>query len=280
VPLHLGPLGALRTLRGPRTDIQIEFPRQGGTHVALSGAHVVDYLGSAGSFAFTWRHLPADQADYLDALRDRHVRGPLRFVLDGWKRNRLSRSAASLGYGGRDLTGVAITSGYTEPARSWPDQAPPAGLGLRWVNWTPGSAVRLDRDRPVPVLAGEAITCSVWAWSSHTDTVRLIADYRTAEGYTDSAAGGAVTLTAGTWQRLVLTRTPPATTWGVSLAVMAVDRSASDSVLVLAAAQCEAATSASAWSLGGGAPQVAVDSAPLKLPRAGYVDPELTLLEV
>lgn len=280
MPLHLGPLGALHTMRGPRTDIAIEYPRQGGTHVALSGARTVDYLGSRGNFEFRWSHLPAADAEYLDAVRDRHVRGPLRFILDGWKRNRLSRSAASVGYGGREISAVTVTSGLFAPSAQWPTQAPPVGLGLQWSGYTDGAVLRLDRDHPVPKLAGEALTCSVWVWSSHTDTVRLSADHYTATGYTTATAGPSVTLVAGGWQRLTVTVPAAATAWALSPSLAATVRTSPDSQLVLAAAQVEAGASASAWSLGGGAPVCAVDEVPLTLPRSGYVDPELRLTEV
>lgn len=280
MPLHLGPLGALHTLRGPRTGIPIEYPRQGGTHTALSGAVTLDYLGTRGRFEFRWSHLPDEQAAYLEALRDRHVRGPHRFILDSWKRNRLSRSAASTGYGGRDLAGVNVTSGLFAPVPQWPTQAPPAGLGLQWSGYTAGAVLRLDRDHPVPKLTGEAITCSLWVWASHTDTVRLDGDHYGPTGYTATTTGTAVTLVAGEWQRLSVTVPASAAAWAISPSLNATVRSSPDSVLVLAAAQAEAATSASPWSLGGGAPVVTVDDVPLTLPRSGYVDPELHLMEV
>ncbi|MER7076639.1 hypothetical protein SAMN02982929_05299 [Saccharopolyspora kobensis] len=280
MPLHLGPLGALHTMRSPRVDIPIEYPRQGGVHTALSGATTVDYLGARGKFEFKWAHLPEADAEYLLALRDRHVRGPLRFVLDGWRRNRLGRSAASLGYGGRDLDGVAVTSGMLGPARQWPLQAPPAGLGLQWSGYTAGSVLRLDRGRPAPMLPGETLTCSVWVWGSHTETVRLDADHYGASGYTSTTTGPALALVAGQWQRLTLTVPAAAAVWAVSPSVTAVDRASADSTIVLAAAQVEPGSSASAWSLGGGAPAVAVDEVPLAIPRAGYLDPELHLMEV
>ena len=79
-----------------------------------------------------------------------------------------------------------------------------------------------------------------------------------------------------------MTVTVPASVsaWAISPSLTATVRTSTDSVLILAAAQVEADTSASPWSLGGGAPVVTVDDVPLTLPRSGYVDPELHLMEV
>jgi len=276
--LHLGPLGRLVTLRAPRPEIEIEQPRQGGTHVALSGARTVDYLGSRGKYAFAWRWISDGERDYLEALRDRHIAGPLRFVLDGWRRNRLSRSAASTGYGGRDLSGVTVTAGTIAPSRSWPDGVGLPGLSLSWSGWGAGAAVRLDRAHPVPVLPGESLACSVWVRSPQPVTLRLVADHYTAEGYTDATTTPDVTLTADTWQQLTATVAPDPGVWGVSLAIVP-GATPKPAPLLIAAAQVEAAMFPTSWSPGGGAPVVMVDDLPVTAARAGYTHTTLTLLE-
>lgn len=278
MPLFLGPLGRLARLRAPRPDIRIEYPRQGGTHVALSGARTVDYLGSRGQFEFSWKWLGDDERDYLEALRDRHIRGPLRFVLTGWRRNRLSRSAAALGYGGRDSSGVSLTAGTTAPSPDWPDPVPLAGTALVWSGWAPDSELRLDHPHPVPVLPGEAVTGSVWVRSPHAVAVQLAADHHTADGVTAATEAAPVTLTPGTWRQLTVTVPPTGGLWGVSLRITPTSTPAATSLL-LAAAQAEPGDTATGWSPGGGAPVVMVDELPLTAARRGFTHPTLTLLE-
>ncbi|MCA1195139.1 hypothetical protein [Saccharopolyspora sp. 6V] len=280
MPLYLGPLGRMRQLRAPRPDVEIDHPRQGGTHVALSGARTVDYLGSRGEYEFSWTWLDDAERDYLEALRDRHVRGPLRFVLPGWRTNRLSRQAASVGYGGRDLHGVTPTAGTTAPADAWPDDAPPAGDALAWSGWAPGSALRLDRDHPAPVLPGEVVTASVYVQATHAITVRITADLRTATGYTAAINGTATTLEPHAWSRLAVTVPTTAGVLGCSPAIVPTATPNPNAVVTVAAAQVEPGAAPSAWSLGGGAPVVAVDTMPITAARRGFSHPTLTLLEL
>lgn len=279
MPLFLGPLGRLHPMRVPRPDFEVDAPRKGGTHVALSGATTVDFLGSRRKFDFQWRWLNDSERDYLEALRDRHVRGPLRFVLPGWRANRLSRQAASLGYGGRDLHGVAVTAGTTRPADAWPADAPPAGDALAWSGWPVGAALRLDREFPAPVLPGETVTASAYVQSTHAVTVRLVADLRTATGYTAAITGSELTLTPSAWSRLTVTVPATAGVMGLSPSLVPSATPAPTAVLTVAAAQVEPGATASAWSLGGGAPVVSVDALPVTAARRGHSHPELTLLE-
>ncbi|GAA2772753.1 hypothetical protein [Saccharopolyspora taberi] len=280
MPLYLGPLGRLRPMRAPRQDFEVEASRQGGMHVALSGAVTVDYLGSRRKFPFEWRWLSDVERDYLEALRDRHVRGPLRFVLPGWRSNRLSRAAASVGYGGRDTSAITVTAGNLAPAAVWPDDAPPAGDALAWSLWPVSAALRLDRDHPAPILPDETVTASAYVQSTHAVTVRLVADLRTATGYTAAVTGTDVVLTAGVWSRLTVTVPPTAGVIGLSPSIVPTATPNPNAVLTVAAAQVEAGTEATAWALGGGAPVCSVDSMPVTAARRGQSHPTLTLQEV
>ncbi|MGW1679396.1 hypothetical protein [Saccharopolyspora sp. NPDC002376] len=276
--LYLGPLGGLVKIRPPRQGVETPVRRYGGAHTAITGATTVDVTGHRARYAMKWRWLSQAEMEWFEAIHLRHIPGPLRLLL-GYKRNRLSRSAGSLGYGVRDMAGVTLTAGSASRSPLWPADAPPAGAGLSWASWAVGDSVRLDRTYPVPVLPGETITASVYVRASAANAVRLDLDHYGATGYAGTTTGTAVNLTANTWQRLTLTVTPAADVWAVSPAVTVTGQVTANDALVIAAAQVEASATVSAWSLGGGAPAVSVDQMPTEAPRSGYTHTELTLVE-
>lgn len=276
--LYLGPLGGMVKIRPPLQGVGTTVKRYGGSHQAITGATTVDITGYRARYPMKWRWLSQAEMEWFEAIHLRHIPGPLRLLL-GYKRNRLSRSAGSLGFGARDMAGVTLTAGSAGRSPLWPTDAPPAGAGLSWSSWAVGNSVQLDRTYPVPVLAGETITASIYVRASAADAVRLDLDHYGATGYAGATTGTAVTLTANTWQRLTLTVTPAADVWAVSPTVTVTGQVATNDTLVIAAAQVEAAAMASAWSLGGGAPAVSVDQMPTEAPRSGYTHPELILVE-
>lgn len=278
MPLYLGPLGGLVQIH-PLTDIEIEPERFGGTHTAITGRRTVDYLGSADSFTLKWRHQTPAQMRFLQAIHRRHIVGPLRFVLGDLSPNRLSRSAASLAFGGRDMSGVELVTGYASPSTLYPSAAGTPGVSLLWSGWTT-AAMNFDYDRPVPVAPGETLTFSVWVMSPAGDDVVFGVNHHGATGDLGTPTSNpAVTLAANTWTRLSITVSPGAATWGLSGALQIMTaRGAAE--LYLAAAQIEVGSTAGEWHLGGGAPLVSVDSVTIASPYGHFSDPELTLLEV
>lgn len=279
MPLYLGPLGGLVQIH-PLTDIEIDPQRFGGTHTAITGRRTVDYLGSADSYTLRWRHRAPSDMRFLHALHRRHITGPLRLILGGLMPNRLSRSAASLAYGGRDMHGVTLTGGFATPSTSYPSAAGTPGTALLWTGWATTNAIRLDTGQPAPVFPGETLTASVWVMSPAGDDVVFGVNHYGAGGdLGTSTANAAVTLVANTWTRLSLTVTPGSTVWGLSPAVQ-INTKKGVAELHLAAAQVEAGSSAGDWNPGGGAPVVAVDSMPVTSPHGDYSNPELNLLEV
>lgn len=277
--MHLGPLGGLVEIH-PLTGVSTPSKRTGGVHTSISGRRTVDYTGNLAEFTLEWKHRTPDEMVFLEAIHHRHIRGPLRFLMGSMKPNRLSRSAASLAYGGRDKHGVTLTAGTSKRSTLWPSAAPPAGDSLVWSNWAVGDALQLDRNQPVPVLPGETVTASVYVRSAYADAVRLDLDHYGASGYSGSTAGTAVTLTANTWTRLTITATPTSDVWAVSPSITPTVKANTASDLTLAAAQAEATSTASAWTLGGGALVVAVDQLPTESLYAPFTDAKLTLLEI
>lgn len=279
--LYLGPLGGLTRIH-PQVGLDVTSERFGGVHQGLSGRRTVDYLGNRGAYVMTWQHLTGPDMALLEALHHRQIPGPLRLLLDTFKRNRLSRSAASVGYGNTDLSGLEVTSGYTRGATIWPPGVPLPGRSLAWSGWSTYTALRLDRQQPAPVLDGETVTGSIWVHASHADTVYLVLDDYGPGGYDQwgGTAAPEVTLTPNTWTRLAVTSTPPTGATGVSPAVVPTVQADPSSTLTLAAAQVEPGSAASGWEQGGGAPVVAVDQMPTVSPYGTYMNPELTLWEL
>lgn len=279
MPLYLGPLGGLVQIH-PLTDIGIDPQRFGGTHTAITGRRTVDYLGSADSYTLRWRHQTPSEMRFLHAIHRRHIPGPLRLVLGDVMPNRLSRSAASLAYGGRDLSGVELVSGFATPSALYPSSAGVPGVSMLWSGWSLPAALSLDYGRPVPVFPGETLTASVWVMSPAGDDVVFGVNHHGATGDLGTpTANPVVTLAANTWTRLSITVSPGSTTWGLSVALQVMtNRGVAE--LYLAAAQVEAASTAGEWNPGGGAPVVAVDSMPMTSPYGHFTDPELSLLEV
>lgn len=278
--LYLGPLGGLVQIH-PLTEIEVSPERFGGTHTSITGRRTVDYFGSSDAYKLRWRHQTPSDMRFLHAIARRHIEGPLRLVLGGAYPNRLSRTAAALGYGGRDLRGVELTAGTGSPSPLYPEGAGlPGGSSLLWSGWTAASAVRLDSDNPTPVVPGETLTASVWVRSPAGDDVVFGVNHYGATGDLGTSTNNlAVTLVANTWTRLSITVTPTADVWALSPAVQVMTNlGASD--LILACAQVEVGTSAGGWYFGGGSPSVSVDSVDLPSPYGHFTNPELTLLEV
>lgn len=278
MPLYLGPLGGLVQIH-PLTDIEIDPQRFGGTHTAITGRRTVDYLGSADSYTLKWRHQTPSQMRFLHAIHRRHIVGPLRFILGDLVPNRLSRSAASLAYGGRDMSGIELVTGFASPSALYPTAAGTPGVSLLWSGWTT-AAMNLDYTRPVPVFPGETLTASVWVMSPAGDDVVFGVNHHGATGDLGTPTSNpVVTLVANTWTRLSIPVTPGVTTWGLSGALQIMTNRGADE-LYMAAAQVELGATAGDWNPGGGAPLVAVDTMPFTSPYGHFSDPELTLLEV
>lgn len=276
---YLGPLGGLTQIH-PLTEIETTSTREGGTHTPLSGRKVVDYLGNRAQFKMKFRRQTSDEMAFLEALHHRHIRGPLRLVLDSLKKNRLSRSAASVGFAGRDTHGVQLTAGSIGASDLWPSEAPPAGQSLKWIGSGDGDAVRFDRNDSAPVLPGESLNGSLYVRSGFADTVRLVLDENQGDSYSGSVSGPDTTLTANTWTRLDVPYTQSGGTVGVSLALLLVTKADASSEPLIAAPQVETGDTATAWQLGGGAPIVSVGQMPTSSPYVPLTIPELTLMEL
>lgn len=280
--MYLGPLGELRHI-APLAGVKQKTARFGGVHTSLTGRRTVDYLGSARQWELAFKpQPPTDDLAWLRALASRHVPGPLRLLLGETQPNRLSVSAASLGFGGDDMSEVEVSAGFTTPGSGWPAQAWPAGVPLQWGGWNVGDTLSLDSGRPAPILPGETVTSYVWARAQHYHTVHIMVTHTTRTGTPTNASGPDTTLVPDTWTRLAVSTTPDATVIGAypSIVTDGVDAGASTPEVTLAAAQVEPGDTATDWTQGGGAPLVAVDERETTLIYSPLSQPSMTLLEL
>ena len=278
--MYLGPLGGLREIN-PLHDFPMSSQRFGGVHESITGRRTVDVLGHRATVQLRWVKRNQEDMEFLEAIHHRLVPGPLRLVFPTeFRKNRLSRSAASAGYGSRDVSGVDATGGELDGPGDWQPDGGIAGQGLTWTGFAAGNGVRFDRNEMVPVVPGESLSASVWVKSSAADGLQLVVDhYDSAGAYVTGTAGTATTLVAGTWTRLQVTATPGAGIAGLVPGVYSPTLAAQGTVTI-GGAQVELGTAVTAWTRGGGALVVAADQMNEQALWSPYTNPELTLLEL
>lgn len=269
---YLGPVGDLRGLISPDDGVERTVDRYGGVHQSLSGARTMDITGHRATYKLQIPAVTPNESRFLEALHYRTVPGPYR-LLDPMSRNRLSRDAALIKPFTRDVT---ITSGaLARSTAGGPAVGVPVSASV-WSSYTAGASLTLP---PVPVLAGETLTVSVWlatAAGASSVTVRMNAAVTSAAGGAVQTGQSTVTVT-GQWQRATGTLTMPDQAAQVQLSVTV---TSGTSQLWTAAAQIETAATAGTWDLGGGAPAVLLDQLERSSPIYPLNDLTATLLEV
>lgn len=278
MPMYLGPLGGLQEIN-PLMDFDVSRKRYGGTHVAIGGRKVVDVTGHRGeAWPLRWIKMGQDEMAFLDAIHERLVPGPLRLVFPPeFRRNRLSRSAAAAGFGGRYTAGITTVGGSLSGPADWhPDSVP--AQGIDWSGWTASDEIRFDHASLVPVVPGETLTSSLWVRASQAVDVNMIVQQVDGAGDIVANTSVTVTLADGTWDRPEVTVTPAAGVIGL-IPVMDVE-SVSAGVITIGGAQVELGSTATAWTRGGGAPVVAVDQMTETATWSPWTNAELTLTEL
>lgn len=268
---YLGPVGDLRPLICPETNVVRTVQRFGGVHQALSGARTMDVTGHRASWELTLPWLTPVESRFVEALHLRTVPGPFRLI-DPLGTNRLPRDAAML----LPLGGAVFNSsgGVLRRGVGPADIGPPVSA-LEWSSYTAGSYLRLP---VVPVLEAETVTFSLWLKAETASaTGRLALDHipAGATGHTSSATQ-AITITTG-WSRYSVTATVPAGT-GTTRPALVVDDTAGGTITA-AASQVETGSAPTEWDLGGAAPPVLVDQVERVSPNYPRNDLTATLLE-
>lgn len=273
---YLGPTGDLRPLTCPETDIDISVIRYGGLHQALSGARSLDVTGHRQKFDFNFNWLEPDEYSWLEAMHLRQVKGPFRLI-SPLKTNRLTPESSFGFVGAGTAQGASLAGGVATQVYDWPAGVGSGnGMATKWTNRPAGTPVfRFDDFKRTTVIVGETITASVYLKASTAMTVSLIVDWwdRTSQTSSTSVTSASVTTS---WTRFSVSATVPA---GTHTARFAGYTNNAVPDIYWAAAQFEAAASATPWSIGGGAPVVLLDQLSTISPRYPFYNTTLTLLE-
>ena len=268
---YLGPLGDLRPLVCPESNVKRTVERFGGVHQALSGARTMDVTGHRASWELTLPWLTPSESRFVEALHHRTIAGPFHLI-DPLGTNRLPRDAAvllPLGDAVRKSSGGILRDGVG-----------PAEVGVpvtatEWSSYGAGSYIRLPA---VPVLDEETVTFSLWLKAESGSTAARIALDHIRAGATEhtSSTTQGITITTA-WSRYSVTATVPAGT-GTTRAALIVDDTAGGTITA-AAAQVESGPAPTEWDLGGAAPHVLVDQVERVSPYYPRNDVSVTLLE-
>ena len=273
---YLGPTGDLRPLVCPETDIDMPVVRYGGIHQGLSGSRALDVTGHRQQFNFNFNWLSPTEYAWFQAMHLRQVKGPFRLI-SPLKVNRLTPESSFGFVGGGTAQGVSITGGVVTQVYDWPSGVGVGnGMSTKWTNRPAGSPVfRFDDFKRTTVIVGETVTASVYLKASTAMTINLVVDWwnRTAQTGSTTVVPASVTTS---WARYSVTGVVPG---GTHTARFAGYTSNAVPDIYWTAAQFEAAATASAWDVGGGAPVVLLDQLTTVSPRYPYYNTTLSLLE-
>lgn len=268
---YLGPLGDLRGLVCPDRGITITEERYGGVHQGLSGARTLDITGHRAKYEMTLNNLDPSEFAWVEALYTGLVPGPYRLI-NPLKRNRLSHQASTMrtrtGAVGLDTPGV-----FLGRSTAWPTAVPITGRSMRFTAVV-DHRYQWDLGRKTTVLGpGENIVGSIYVKSDASMLFHLIFAFYDAAG---TRTGFFQEYTSTTsWTRFPITMAVPANQLSV---VMELWPKAAGT-FNMAAPQVEAGTVATAWEIGGGAPEVVFDQMPTVSPRYPLRTVSLSFLE-
>lgn len=286
MPVYLGPPGNLQKLPGPRTGVQANLVRQGGTAVLAGGGYVIDTTGRSRQYTLNWQRMT--QADFA-TLEGLYVGlwGPGPFcLLDPVRVNLLPANVATGTDSDRATTLFAATVGTLASSTTVADN------GLRSLKWTPGTlsaaqsvtAPSTPADNAVPVIStSQSYVVSMRArLGSGSDAANGRAELRwyDASGSAVSTSQGTSTaLSTSAWTTLTATDTPPSTAVFVGIAFQTPTATGAP-VFHVDSCQLQLGDTATDWVPGTGVPRVGIDQMPDSYPQNARHDVTMTLLEV
>lgn len=271
---YLGPLGNLRALECPETNMSINDVRYGGTHQALSGARTMDVTGIKQDLNLTFEYLEEDDYRWLQALFTRHIPGPHR-LLNPLRKNRMTEYAASCNPTTSTRPGVRFSAGDWDWQADWPTAAGYGSRSMRWYNRTASSIAAWDAEQHCAILPLEELTGSMYVKGDSSVSATLRLDYYdSANVFLSSSTTEAAAVTTS-WARFSITRTAPVNACAARLVLSAV----ATTTMRVAAAQLESGATATTWDQGGGSLLVMIDQMPSTSPRFPLMNCAITLLE-
>lgn len=272
---YLGPLGNVRPLPTPETDMDFTVIAYGGVHQGLSGARTKDITGHKSELSLSWSYLQPEEYAWLQAMHEGYFPGPFS-LLNPLKKNRLSRESSAVRSVRRDTAGLRIPSGNVNRVRQVPEDIDLGGMSLMWDSWGSNRTLSFDTDRMVPVLDEETVTFSVYLLGSTGFSVDVWLSYFDADGGTEGESERQSFTMSTSFQRVSVTATVGSS---VVAARPNIEPQTDSGTLAIAAPQLEHGREATPWGLGGAASTVLIDELTTTSPRYPLYGAELSLLE-
>lgn len=273
---YLGPLGDLRELVCPETDIEINPVRYGGIHQGLSGARTMDITGYRSEYTLEFKYLDQSEFLWLEALHARLVPGPF-YLIDPLKKNRLTLQSSRLGLTEYNNNGVDISAPFTR-SRDWPTDLAVPGRSLVLASWGSSTTVTFDQSKLVPLMSGEVLTASIYmkAAAVYSSVNLRISWYDADKNFLSNTD---YPVSVGTsWARYWYTYNEKPS--NAVAAKFSITLGTASTSVYLSAPQAEVGVNfPSSWDLGGAANQVLMDQIPTTSHRYPLRDASLTLLE-
>lgn len=280
---YLGWLGDMRALPSPETNFDISEIRYGGVHQALNGARTMDTTGYRRQFKMDFKYLTEDDYMWLRSLYLGNVTEPL-YLINPLSKNLLSPQASmGLWHSTLDngMQNVSNASSY-DFVNDYPTGLAISGTRsprVLSVATAPAYVVMDGGGKFIPATVGERIVFSMYMRTT-AGTANVDMYIQTVDKYRANLGAGIVSTKAITtsWQRFNVTHTP--STSGVVGARLGLQLSTATTYnTLLAAPQAEYATAVTPFSIGGGAPQVLIDSIDSESPRYPLSNVSVTFLE-
>ena len=280
---YLGWLGDMRALPVPETGFDMTEVRYGGVHQALNGARTMDTTGYRRQFKMDFKYLTEDEYMWLRSLYLGNVTEAL-YLINPLSKNLLSQQAsmgvwhATLDNG---MQNVSSASAY-DFVNDYPTGLAISGTRsprLISVATAPAYVVMDGGNKFIPATVGERIVFSMYMRTT-SGTANIDMYIQTIDKYRNNLGSGIISTKAITtaWQRFNVTHTP--STAGVVGARLGLQlTTAATYNTLLAAPQAEYATAVTPFSIGGGAPQVLIDSIDSESPRYPLSNVSVTFLE-
>lgn len=272
---YLGPLGNVRPLPTPDTDMDFTVTAYGGVHQGLSGARTKDITGHKSEISLSWSYLRQSEYEWLQAMHEGYFTGPFH-LFNPLKKNRLSRESSASRAVRRNAAGLRIPTGNVNRVRRVPDDISLGGMSLMWDSWGSDRTVSFDTDRSLPVLDEETVTFSVYLLGSGEFTVDAWLSYSDADGGPEGESDRQSFTMSTDFQRVSVTATVGAS---VVAARPHIEPQTGSGTLAICAPQLESENEASSWELGGAASTVVIDELTSTSPRYPLYGAEITLLE-
>lgn len=274
VPIwYLGPLGNMRPLPCPETDLQVSQVRYGGIHQGISGSRVMDITGFRNEYTLDFKLLDQSEYQWLEAIYSQLVPGP-HYLVNPLKRNLLSNQSSTMAFGSLGVT----TGGSNSIVVDYPAELGMPSRSIKMMDWTgPTNLMVFDSGRPVPIIDNQPLIYSVYLKADAAINVTLRAYWYNDTGSLITNTDTTVSIDS-TWARYWMSYLEPPT--GAVGLLASINFGTAGADVYVCAPQVETGVdSPTAFDLGGGCASVIIDQLPETSPRFPLRDVSVSFLE-